>query len=773
MRILLIDRPEASVEAFMALLVQAGLHFDSIEHVSTAAEAVTRMAQDTHDVTFVAQSLPDGDGLDIVRRAREGGMGKQIIVLVTRDSLRSFEAAIAAGANDCLAQRNLTPQSLARAMQTARGRAGSLLATDEAEARFVMAQDVANIGTWDWDVRTGRAIWSPRQYALFGIDPSVSVPIGRETWLNAIVPEDRAATVAAMKAALADEKPFEVIFRILRPDPANPDAAPELRWLSGKAQVLRDNAGAAVRMIGVNVDVTAEQTELGDLKISRDLAQEGQWHSDVRLQSYFENSSDCLSYAELTADGRLVYQQMNPAGCGRVGVAPESVPGATPEDIYGPVNGPLVAQAMRQALTDGKQHRQEMMITLPTGTYIFDAIFMPLRNQAGAITGVLVSARDITEQHRLRDLLQQTQRMEVLSEIAGGVAHDFNNLLQAITGALDLVAAQPDLLPAAREQLAIAHNAVRYGGSLTHRLSAFSGQQALDPVNLRPLQAFESVRGLLRHTIGTDIRFEMNASDQLWSFRADATQLDTCLLHLALNARDALQPGGVLRFSAANFDSAAAVAAGLAAGEYVSLVVEDEGCGMAPEVLARAFEPFFSTKLPGKGSGLGLAMVQGFARQSGGDVRLESEPGHGTKVTLWLPRALEPAAGRAPAIHRLGSVLVVDDYPLVRQTVCQILTKAGYKATAMESGEDALAWLQAGGHADLLVTDQTMPGMSGYELIDEVGRFLPDLPTLLMTGYDQVGDLNDTNHRVTVLRKPFERMTFLNRIEELIGALTE
>jgi len=164
-------------------------------------------------------------------------------------------------------------------------------------------------------------------------------------------------------------------------------------------------------------------------------------------------------------------------------------------------------------------------------------------------------------------------------------------------------------------------------------------------------------------------------------------------------------------------------------------------------------------------------MVHGFARQSGGDVRLESEPGHGTKVTLWLPRAIEPAAVRAPAPQRSGSVLVVDDYPLVRQTVCQILTKAGYKATAMESAEDALAWLQAGGQCDLLVTDQTMPGMSGYELIDEVGRFLPDLPTLLMTGYDQVGDLNGTNNRVTVLRKPFERLTFLNRIEELIGAL--
>ena len=771
MRILLIDRPEASVETFMALLVQAGLNFHSIEHVSAAAEAVERMAQDAHDVAFIAQSMPDGDGLDIVRRAREGGLDKQIIVLVAHDSLHSFEAAIAAGANDCLAQGNLTGHSIARALQTGPGRAGSLLATHQAEARFLMAQEAASIGTWDWDVHTGHVVWSPQQYTLFGIDQLVGGPITFETWANALVTEDRAPTIAALHAALADEAPYDVIFRIIRPDPANPGAVPALRWLSGKAQVLRDSAGAALRVIGVNVDVTTQQTALGNLKISRDLAVEDRWHSEARFQSYFESSTDCLSYAEVTADGRLVYQQMNPAGCRRVGVVPENVPGRAPDELYGPVNGPMIMQAMRQALSDGKPYREEMTLTLPTGTYIFDAIFMPLRNQAGVATGVLISARDITEQQRLRDLLQQSQRMEVLSEIAGGVAHDFNNLLQAISSALELVAAQPDLPAASREQLAIAHNAVRYGGTLTHRLTAYSGQQALNPVNLRPLQAFESVRGLLRHAIGNDIRFELNASETLWSFRADATQLDTCLLHLVLNARDASLPGGVLRISAANLDSTEALAAGLAAGEYVSLVIEDEGRGMAPDVLARAFEPFFSTKLPGKGSGLGLAMVQGFARQSGGDVHIESEPGHGTKVTLWLPRAVEPKAERTPAPQRAGSVLVVDDYPLVRQTVCQILTKAGYKATAMESGEDALTWLRAGEHCDLLVTDQTMPGMSGFELIDEVGRFLPDLPTLLMTGYDQVGDLNGTNHRVAVLRKPFERLTFLNRIEELIGAL--
>lgn len=771
MRILLIDRPEASVAAFIALLEQTGLQFDTIEHISTAADAVALMVKDAHDVTFVAQSLPDGDGLDIVRRAREGGLDKQIIVLVTRDILHSFEAAIAAGANDCLAQGNLTPQSISRALQAVQGHAGALLATHEAEARFLMAQELARIGTWDWDVRTGHVLWSPQQYALFGIDPAVSGPITFEVWANAVVAEDREPTIAAATAALADEKPYDVIFRILRPDPANPGAAPDLRWLSAKAQVLRDSTGAALRMIGVNVDVTAQQTELGNLKVSRDLAKEDLWHSDARFQSYFETSLDCLSYAEVLPDGRLVYQQMNRAGCGRVGVAPARVMGATPDDLCGPVNGPLVEQAMRRALADGTPYRQEMTITLPTGFYIFDAIFMPLRNQAGVITGVLVSARDITEQQRLRDLLQQTQRMEVLSEIAGGVAHDFNNLLQAISGALDMLASQPNLPQDGLEQIAAAHSAVRYGGTLTHRLAAYSGQQTLNPVNLRPMQAFESVRGLLRHAIGNDIRFEMQASDNLWSFRADGTQLDTCLLHLALNARDASHDGGVLRISAANVDSAAAAAAGLAAGEYVSLVVEDEGCGMTPDVRARAFEPFFSTKLPGKGSGLGLAMVQGFARQSGGDVRLESEPGHGTKVTLWLPRAVEPAAVGMPAPQRRGSVLVVDDYPLVRQTVCQILTKAGYKATAMESAEGALAWLQDGGQCDLLVTDQTMPGMSGYELIDAVGKLMPDLPTLLMTGYDQVGDLNGTNHRVTVLRKPFERVTFLNRIEELIGAL--
>ncbi|HJS86773.1 MAG TPA: ATP-binding protein, partial [Acetobacteraceae bacterium] len=393
-------------------------------------------------------------------------------------------------------------------------------------------------------------------------------------------------------------------------------------------------------------------------------------------------------------------------------------------------------------------------------------------------TLLLASVRDVTHETALEAQLRQKQRLEAVGQLTAGVAHDFNNLLQAIIGGLQVLQEQPGLGEQAQQCLAVAERAAWRGASLTHRLLAFSRQQALEPVLIRPAEMIAQLAELLQRTLGGRVRVQFTVEEATWPVRADAAQLDACLFNLALNARDAMAFGGLLRLHVGNAGPHEALPADLPPGEYVRFVVADDGAGMSPETLARVFEPFFTTKPIGKGTGLGLPMVQGFARQSGGDVRIESAPGQGTTVSLWLPRAMEADEAAMPARSgaqeqvepRPARVLVVDDEPTVRDAMVLFLTSAGLKPVPVASAGQALDLLRAGEACDLLVADQSMPDMTGCELIEKVVRLRPSLPTMLVTGYDKVSGLDQIEGRVTLLHKPFERITFLRQVQALLGA---
>jgi signal transduction histidine kinase/CheY-like chemotaxis protein len=381
-------------------------------------------------------------------------------------------------------------------------------------------------------------------------------------------------------------------------------------------------------------------------------------------------------------------------------------------------------------------------------------------------------AAEIEQRMRIEEALRQTQKMEALGQLTGGIAHDFNNLLGAVLGYLKLLRKQLAGDPAHLRLLEGAIEGAERGVSLTRRLLAFARRQELKP---QAVDAAALVRGMIemvRHTIGPAIEIETEFAPDLWPAQVDANQLELALLNLAINARDAMPGGGRLRLGADNATLAAEADGSLAPGDYVRLTLADTGSGMDEATLARASEPFFTTKGVGKGTGLGLSMVHGLAAQSGGALRLSSRPGAGTRAEVWLPRAPRPAEAAGAGVTtsqppRPGTILLVDDDALVCMATAEMLKDLGHRVFEALSARKALEILRAGTAVDVVVTDQAMPGMTGTELAAEIRGSWPDLPVLLVTGY---ADLKDGGVKLPQVRKPFDQDELANAIVALMPA---
>ncbi|MGI4976517.1 MAG: ATP-binding protein [Janthinobacterium lividum] len=381
--------------------------------------------------------------------------------------------------------------------------------------------------------------------------------------------------------------------------------------------------------------------------------------------------------------------------------------------------------------------------------------------------------------------LRQAQKMEAVGQLTGGLAHDFNNLLAAIMGSLELLqtrVAQGRVGEVGR-YIDAAQGAARRAAALTHRLLAFSRRQTLAPVPTDVNRLVAGMDDLIRRTIGPQVAMERVAAGGLWSTLVDPSQLESALLNLCINGRDAMPGGGRLGIETANLrlDGPAARERDLPPGEYVALRVSDSGCGMPPEVAARAFDPFFTTKPIGQGTGLGLSMIYGFARQSGGQVRIHSAVGRGTTVCLLLPRhageaedtgEAEDAPAAALSSGRGASVLVVDDEPTVRLLVGEVLQDLGCDTSEAGDGAEALRVLQSDARVDLLVTDVGLPGgMNGRQVADAARVARPGLKVLFITGYAESSVLSHGHLEpgMHVLTKPFAMEALAGRVRELLA----
>ena len=406
---------------------------------------------------------------------------------------------------------------------------------------------------------------------------------------------------------------------------------------------------------------------------------------------------------------------------------------------------------------------------------------------AGIYTAI---GHDITLDHerasalvQAEELLRQSQKMDAVGQLTAGMAHDFNNLLTGISGSLEMIERRiaTGQLEGVERYIAAAREASQRAAVLTHRLLAFARRQPLDP---RPADLNALVHGmdaLIRQTLGPDIVLHLQVEPQLWRTLVDANQLENALLNLCINARDAMCAGGCLKVSTGNerYDARVEGRDGLPAGDYCSLTVEDDGQGMSAEVMARAFEPFFTTKPVGQGTGLGLSMVYGFVRQSGGRVWIESADSGGTRLKLVLPRysdagtdtAIAPLQCDEASAPARGRIVLIDDEPTLRMLIREVLQQQGYEVIEAADGATGLAACQGCGHVDLLITDIGLPGgFSGRQLANRVRQQHPHQKILFITGYtdEAITQQGTLEPGVELLTKPFPLDRLVSKVQAML-----
>ncbi len=418
---------------------------------------------------------------------------------------------------------------------------------------------------------------------------------------------------------------------------------------------------------------------------------------------------------------------------------------------------------------------------------VIDAV----RDENGELIGFAKVTRDLTERReaeleleRSRAALFQSQKMEAVGQLTGGLAHDFNNLLTGITGSLDLMAARlaQGRINELERYITAAQGAASRAATLTHRLLAFSRQQTLEPKAVDANRLVSNMEELIRRTVGPNIAIETVLAAGLWPCFCDPNQLENAILNLSINSRDAMPEGGRVTIETANtwIDQVGAIERDVPTGQYIAICVTDNGTGMPPEVVARAFDPFYTTKPVGKGTGLGLSMIYGFARQSGGHVRIYSEVGRGTTVKIYLPRHAggkptqvdgAEAPRELPRAEAGETVLVVDDEPTVRMLVGDTLAELGYQAIEAADATSGLKVLESDVKIDLLISDIGLPGgMNGKQMADKARLRRPDLKILFITGYAENAAVANGHLEpgMQVMSKPFPMDKLAARIRSII-----
>ncbi|KQO87586.1 hybrid sensor histidine kinase/response regulator [Methylorubrum extorquens] len=471
------------------------------------------------------------------------------------------------------------------------------------------------------------------------------------------------------------------------------------------------------------------------------------------------------------------------------GYSAEELIGSNCRFLQGPDTDRDTVSEVRDAIREHREFAAEILNYRKDGSSFWNALFVsPVFNRSGDLVYFFGSQLDVSRRRDAEESLHQAQKMESLGQLTGGIAHDFNNLLQVVSGHNEVMLALLDHPTLDVSRMRRAGEAVRAAtdraAKLTHQLLAFSRKQRLEGRLLNLNGLVESMGEMAGRTIGDDVVLKSVLAPDLWTTRIDPTQAEVALLNVLINARDAMPEGGSVTVRTENLlieDEDTALYKTVPPGAYVVISVTDTGTGMPSEILARVMEPFFTTKGEGKGTGLGLAMVYGFAKQSGGSVKIYSEVGHGTTVRLLFPASDQKAEEeqkptiRAADRHGTETVLVVDDRPDVAETAGIILEDFGYKVTVVGGPKAALDILDGEGRIDLLFTDLIMPGgMNGVMLARAARERQPKIKVLLTTGYAEASmertDAGGTEFEI--INKPYKRMELARRVRRVIDGPT-
>ena len=517
-------------------------------------------------------------------------------------------------------------------------------------------------------------------------------------------------------------------------------------------------------IVGVWTDVTELKAREAELE-----------ESEKQIRLITDNLPVSISYA----DSQLRFRFVNRTACQWMKMVPSDFVGRPLVEVIDEQRFRRIKPYLDRAL-GGETAHFEQKVRYPDGIDRFvQATYIPHRDENGEVCGVFGLVFDSTDYHQAQELLIQAQKMEAVGHLTGGIAHDFNNLLLAILGNLELIEQRLEGDEAAQRYLGTALRATHRGANLTQRLLAFSRKQALRPDVVDVNKLVWGMVELMQRTLGEDVEIRTRLTASCRRAIVDAHQLENALLNLALNARDAMRDGGPLTVETSNVELAAdyfTSQESVEPGDYVMVAVSDCGTGMSREVLERAFEPFFTTKDVGAGSGLGLSMVYGFVKQSGGHVTIYSEPGVGTTVKLFLPGAkAEEEVSEIPTAQEMPigteTILLVEDDTAVRAYVKESLSELGYRVYDAVDGPDAVGQLRGLDHLDLLLTDLVLPqGMDGRDVAAAVSDRFPNVPCLFASGYADRGLVRDgrVEDGIELLEKPFTRLTLAQRVRALL-----
>jgi len=615
-------------------------------------------------------------------------------------------------------------------------------------------QTTARIGGWEYDVETKRMHWTEVVYSIFGVetkDPPLSLLESRPYFH----PDDWPKFKTAVDTAIALGKAADLELRLAsRGQPQ--------RWLRVILKAERRN-NKTVRLHGTYQDVTERiHTELKVLE----------------TRDFYELTLDAMPtmVAYYDRDLRLTYANramVEWLGQSRSAVLGKHLKEVTPVDEREAI-APHVAAALR-----GEASNLTHSGTRNGERRDWQTHFIPRFDAQGEVRGFFSIAYDLTELKRLEARLLQAQKMEAIGQLTGGIAHDFNNLLGVVLGNLQLLERSLAETPSLARKVHTAMRAAVRGADLTRRLLTFARRQILDPTVVDLNRQLTAFKDLLQRTLGESIEVRLVQSPEIWHVRIDVGQFENAILNLAINARDAMPEGGRLTVRSENVVLDAAFCSEhpeVEPGEYVCISVSDTGSGIEPEVLKRVFEPFFTTKESGKGSGLGLAMVHGFAEQASGIATIESEKGRGTTVKIFLPRSREEQSEREDTIVTKvapggnETILVVEDDADLRETVVTALSQLGYRALAASNADAAMRILMGPERIDLLFTDVMMPGgMLGPTLAKRARELRPDIEVLFTTGYVDTSALSGPGLSSTdIIHKPYRNEELAMRIRYIL-----
>ena len=644
-----------------------------------------------------------------------------------------------------------------------------------------LAEELSNFGHWRLDANTRALSWSRGVFLIHGRQPETFTPT-LDAALASFHPEDRSSVELAINDALANGTMCSLDVRIIRPEGM-------IRNVEMVVRPETDADGKVMGLFGAVRDITRrkkaeEELRHLNVRLKGDVIERtgALRESQARMRAIFEAEPQCLLF--VSRDGTVL--EINSAGRTMWGAQEASeIIGKSVFAWAIPSQHAELRTVHRRAL-EGETVTQEFEVAgFKESHRSVTMTAVPLRDWTGDLVAVLYVAQDISERKAIEAQFRQAQKMEAVGQLTGGIAHDFNNLLGVIVGNLDLLRLEMETKPIPRQLELVDRmlDAAERGASLTHRLLAFSRRQTLRPLLVDINRLMTGMSNMLRRTLGGTIDISAQETRDLWPVKVDPGHLESTILNLAINSRDAMPEGGKITITTANTTVDGAFLethADFTAGDYVMIAVADDGIGMPADILERCFDPFFTTKEVGKGSGLGLSMVYGFVHQSGGHVWIESAPGRGTVVRIYLPRSSEEIQQRVErgtqSVVPRGSgetVLVVEDNIDMRLLSVSALKDLGYRPVEAASGWDALRLLEHEPSVDLLFSDVLLPGgMTGFDLARQASARWPSLKVLFTSGYTERSILPEdvADRGWQLMPKPYRWADLGRKIADILAA---